>query len=327
LDEELDVVVEADGREHFPQPKRRNDLLPFIECYWLAVGRAEPTGPHQRRDRFNRLHGRALGSYGLQLLTSDQAEAFPEERIGRVAMIRSPKMVVEYALLARATPPAVGAFLADPEIDDILKLSEPPNHDRWDHESRRLEIASPDEDTAREIVRQVRKRLKDQMRKFQAQASPPRPREDRRLRFLERELGALFRPPTRDGDGQQGDAGPVEIRFREGPAAQCRTDGRIETVAKVALRLRPEADEDRMDAIVRVRIPILEDDQGREGDLLPVKVESDDAEAPGAAATEPELAVVLSKHEWLTFSVRSEGYDPGWSAKVDVEVIPDTGGR
>jgi hypothetical protein len=240
VDEELDVVVEADGREHFPQPKRRDDLLPFMECYWLAVGRAQPTGPHQRCDRFNRLHGYALGSYGLQLLAPDQAEAFPEKRIGCVAMIRSPKMVVEYAPLGRPTPPAVGAFLADPEIDDILKLSEPPNHDRWDHESRRLEIAKPEEEKAREIVRQVRKRLKDQMRRFQAQASPPRPREERRLRFLERELGALFRPPSRDGDGQAGDAGPVEMRFREGPTAQCRTDGRIETVAKLALRLRPE---------------------------------------------------------------------------------------
>jgi hypothetical protein len=326
VDEELDVVVEADGREYFPQPRRRDDLLPFIECYWLAVGRAEPTGPHQKRDRFNRLHGYALGSYGLQVLGSERAEAFPEERTGCVAMIRSPKMVVEYAPLGRVTPPAVGAFLADPEIDDILKLSEPPNHDHWDHESRRLEIAKPDEETAREIVRQVRKRLKHQMRQFQMQASPPRPREDRRLRFLERELGALFHPPSRDGDGQPGETGPVEIRFREGPTAQFRADGRIETIAKFALRLRPEAEDDRSDAIVRVRIPLLEDDQGREGDLLVVKVESDDAEAPVASGTEPEIAVVLSKNEWLTFSVRSESYDPGWTARVEIEVLPDTGG-
>jgi hypothetical protein len=143
---------------------------------------------------------------------------------------------------------------------------------------------------------------------------------------LERELGALFRPSSRDGDGQQGDTGPVEIHFREGPAARPRDGHRIETVAKVVLRLRPEADDDRMDAIVRVRVPLLEDDQGREGDLLPVKVESDDAEPPAAAGTEPELAVVLSKNEWVTISVRSEAYDPAWSAKVNVEVTPEAGG-
>jgi hypothetical protein len=235
-------------------------------------------------------------------------------------------MVVEYAPLGRPTPLAVGAFVADPEIDDILRLSEPPNHDRWDDQSRRLEIARPDEETAREIVRQVRKRLKDQMRRFQAQGNPPRPREDRRLRFLERELGALFRPASRDGGGQAADAGPVEIRFRDGPAARWCPDGRIETVAKVALRLRPDADEDRMDAVVRVRIPLLEDDQEREGDLLPLNVESDGAEPLAAGGTEPELLVVLSKNEWLTVSVRSEAYDPAWSAKVDVEVTPDAAG-
>jgi hypothetical protein len=326
VDEELDVVVEADGRQYFPQPKRRGHLLPFIECYSLAVGRAEPTGPQQRRDRFNRFYGLALGSYGLQLLASDRAEAFAEDRIGCVAMIRSPKMVVEYAPLGRAMPPAVGAFLADAQIDNILKLSEPPNHDRWDHESRRLEIAKPDEKTAREVVRQLRKRLKDQMRKFQAQAIPPRPMEDRRLRFLERELGALFRPPTRDGNGQIGDTGPVEIRFREGPAVRPRGERQIESVAKVALRLRPEAEDDRMEAIVRVRVPLLEDDQGREGDPMPVEVASNDAEPRTAAGTEPELPVVLSKNEWVTVSVRSEAYDQGWSTRVDVEVIPQGGG-
>lgn len=327
LDEELDVVVEAAGAEHFPRPKQRDDLLPFIECYSLAVGRADPAGPHQRCDKFNRYRGLSLGRYGLQVLASDRAERFPEEKVGRVAMIRSPKMVVEYALLGRQVPPAVGAFLADPDIDEILKLSEPPNHDRWDHESRRLEIAKPDEETARDIVRQVGKRLKDQLRRFQAQASPPKPREERRLRFLEGELGALFRPQMRSGDGPQGDTGPVEIRFREGPVAKWSDGDRLETVAKVALRLGTESEDDRMDAVVRVRVPLLEDDQGREGDLLPVAIELDGTEPSRARETEPELSVVLSKNEWVTFSVRSAAYEPGWSTKVDIEVIPQEEGR
>lgn len=325
LDEELDVVVEAEGKEYFPRPKQCEDLLPFIECYSLAVGRADPTGPHQKRDKFNRLKGLSLGVYGLQVLASDLTEQFPEERIGCIAMIRLPKMVVEYAQLGRAAPPAVGAFLADADIDEILKLSEPPNHDRWDQESRRLEIAKPDEETARQVVGQVRKRLKEQMRRFQAQASPPRPREEHRLRFLERELGALFRPQMRSADGVQGETGPVEIRFREGPVARQTDWGRLETTARVALRLREDSDEDPMEAIVNVRIPLLEDDQGREGDLLPVLIEFDGAEPTLAPETEPKFAAVLNKKEWLIFSVRSSAYDPVWSTKVDIEVIPYQG--
>jgi hypothetical protein len=257
LDQELEVVVELAGTGYFPHPKQRRDLLPFIECYSLAVGRAQPAGPHQKSDRFNRLKGLSLGVYALQVLDSDLAEGFPEEKLGRVAMIRSPKMVVEYAQMGRSTPPAVGAFVADSDIDDVLKLSEPPNHDRWDPESRRLEVARPDEETAREVVRHVCKRLKDQMRRFQAQASPPKPREERRLRFLERELGALFRPQLR-GDGREGETDPVEIRFREGPAIRSYGSDRIETFATVALRLRSDAEEDSTEAIVRVRVPVLD---------------------------------------------------------------------
>ena len=325
LDQELEVVVEVAGTEYFPQPKQRLDLLPFIECYSLAVGRAQPAGPHQKSDRFNRLRGLSLGIYALQVLDSDRAEDFPEEKLGCVAMIRSPKMVVEYAQMGRSAPPAVGAFVADSDIDDILKLSEPPNHDRWDPESRRLEVARPDEETAREVVRHVRKRLKDQMRRFQAQASPPRPREERRLRFLERELGALFRPQLR-GDGREGETDPVEIRFREGPAIRSYGTDRIQTFATVALRLRSDAEEDSIEAIVRVRVPVLEDDHGREGDLLPVTIESGDMDPPSAGLTEPEFPVLLSKNEWLVFSLHSGPYDPGWSTKVDVEVLSQEGG-
>lgn len=325
LDQELEVVVEVEGTEYFPQPKQRKDLLPFVECYSLAVGRAQPAGPHQKSERFRRLQELSLGVYALQVLASDLAEDFPEEKLGRIAMIRSPKMVVEYAQMGRETPAAVGVFVADSDIDDILKLSEPPNHDRWDPESRRLEVARPDENTARGVVRQVRKRLKDQMRRFQAQASPPKPREERRLRFLERELGALFRPQLR-GDGREGETDPVEIRFREGPAVRsCGRDG-IETFATVALRLRSDAEEESTECIVRVRVPVLEDDHGREGELLPVTIESDDVEPPGDALTEPEFLLLLSKNEVRTFSLRSGPYDPRWSTKVDVEVLSQEGG-
>ena len=325
LEQELEVVVEAEGTEYFPQPKQRQDLLPFIECYSLAVGRTQPAGPHQKCDRFNRLRGLSLGVYGLQVLPADLADEFPEEKLGRVALIRSPKMVVEYAQMGRPTPAAVGVFLADSDIDDILKLSEPPNHDRWDPESRRLEVAKPDEDTAREVVRQVLRRLKDQMRRLQAQASPPRPREERRLRFLERELGALFRPPMR-GDGREGVTDPVEIRFREGPAIRpCKSDS-IETFATVALRLRSDGEDDSTEAIVRVRVPVLEDDHGREGELLSVTIESDDVDLADTGQTEPEFPVQLSKSEWRVFRVRSAPYDHRWATKIDVQVESREGG-
>jgi hypothetical protein len=257
LDQELEVVVEHGGAEFFPQPKQRADLLPFIECYSLALGRAQAAGPHQKSDSFQRLRGLALGAYGFQVLPDHLLQDFPEEKLGRIALIRSPKMVVEYAEMGKAAPPTVGVFVAAPEIDDILKLSEPPNHDRWDPESRRLEVAKPDEETARLVVRQLRQRLKDHMRRFQAQASPPIPREKRRLRLLERELGALFRPQLW-GDAPEGLTDLVDTRFREAPAFRACCDASIQTFSTVAPRLRFDAEEDSTETTGRLRVHVFD---------------------------------------------------------------------
>ncbi len=61
-----------------------------------------------------------------------------------------------------------------------------------------------------------------------------------------------------DGDGTEGKTGPVEIRFREGPFARPLDEHRIETFAKVPLRLQSCAAGDSTAAIVRARIRALE---------------------------------------------------------------------
>lgn len=332
LDQELEVIVEFDGEQHFPQPKQRADLLPFIECYSLALGRAVPVGPHQRSGRFNRVERLSLGAYAFQLLNPELAQVDLEEKLGCIALIRSPKMVVQYAAMGSSALPAIGVFVADPQIDDILKLSEPPNHDRWDPESRRLELAQPDGETARKVVGRLTKRLRDQMRRFQAQASPPTPIEERRLSFLERELGALFRPQVR-GNGHEAKTDPVEVRFREGPSIRPCGEDRIETFGTVAVKLGPDAEEDSTNAVVCLRVPVLEDDHGREGELLPVKIESvrpghsgGQTEGQAEFLTEAKFPVQLSKSDWCVFTFRTEPYDPRWSTKVDVEVVAQEGG-
>jgi len=321
IDQELEVVVQVDGEELYPQPKRRQDILPYIECYSIAVGRSQPTGSHQRSERFNRHRGLSIGTYSFQVMPSDRADELSEERIGSVATIRSPKMVVDYFRIGRSSPAAVGIFVADPDIDEILKLSEPPNHDRWDPDSRRLEVAKPDESTARDVVNHVAKRLKDQMRRFQAQATPPKPREPKRIRFLERELAALFRPQSGNGDHPEAEAGPVEIRFRDGPAVERGSSG-LRATAKVAMRLRSDAEVDTADVVLRVRVPILEDENGAAGDLLPVTIRSVDLKPEPSEGSEPDFRISLSKSEWFVFTVRSAPYDPGWSTRVDVQVGP-----
>ncbi|GIW41482.1 MAG: hypothetical protein KatS3mg076_2059 [Candidatus Binatia bacterium] len=328
LEQMLEASVETEDQKLFPRPKDRPELEPFLECYSLAVGRTSPAGSHQKSDRFRRLNGLSLGCYGVTLLTPESG-LLPEDRLGTVALIRAPRMVVEYARLGRPSPPAVGTFVADEDVDEILRLSEPPTHDRWDPDSRRLETAEPDEQTARAVVRHILKRLKDQIRRLQAEASPPRHADPSGIRFLERELGSLFGRTAGSGSSPGGrPAAPVEIRFIEGPTTEPAGQDRVRTSARVSLRLREGEDGKSQSARIRLRVVILENENGIEAETLPLSVEGsqgplEKSDSDGAF----ETVVSLTPENSLEFTVRTAPYDAGWSTKLDVEVLPEGEGE
>lgn len=80
-----------------PRPKQREELRPFIDCYEMAVERSRPTGSHQRSKKLHSYQDKQLGSYGFQLLDPEKVnhEEF-QPLANTVALIRSPKMVVNY---------------------------------------------------------------------------------------------------------------------------------------------------------------------------------------------------------------------------------------
>lgn len=125
-----------------------------------------------------------------------------ENRLDTVALIRGPLMVVDYHQnwrLSATAPRAVGCFIAADAIDNILKLSEPPAHDRWDPTASRLCL---DGDQKPQIVEAVLARIKRAFRSFQNAAKPPAPPRPRRLARLERDLASWF------GVGPKGRAAP-----------------------------------------------------------------------------------------------------------------------
>lgn len=99
VEDGLDVeIYEQEKRVPPPRPRQRNDLKPFIECYDLATKRVSVAQPKsQKTGELNRIHNTSLGSYGYSILP---AEALNDEQVqektGRVALIRSPRMVVAY---------------------------------------------------------------------------------------------------------------------------------------------------------------------------------------------------------------------------------------
>jgi hypothetical protein len=301
-----------------PRPRKREELKPFIECFDLALGRAEPAGEHQKAASFYKLNGRELGRYGYQTVIEDLAEKeCLREFMNRVALIREPRMVVAYENVGRNYPPSVGVLVADKGIDNELRFSEPATHSRWDPTSSRLSQAPPE---VREVVKAVMNRLRQSFVRFQSETAPPQPRGERRLRLLERDLGAFFKaltgpvpPPPREVD-------PVSIQFQHQPHP-ISVDGKLATAAKFSVELMSRAKVDFAKPTLTVKVVLLMDDNSAEGDPLRISLESIDSKISETGTESIQVPISLTKGEPIKFDLTTEPYDPKWSTRVILNIL------
>jgi hypothetical protein len=215
------------------------------------------------------------------------------------------------------TPLVAGAFVAHADIDDILRASEPPAHDRWDPDTRRLKDAT---DRRKQIVERVLGRVKHYLKMFQSSAAPPPSPRPKKLSFLERTL-ATFLAPGRRGPPPPPPAAsaPINLGYEEEPRPTALEDGRLELTAVFTVKLKADEDIDELPVRVRVRCPLLED--GKQGDDLPIVVQSSvetaaDPERPGWTQLN------LTKGETVRFECISDPYDAAWTVKFLPEIEP-----
>ncbi|TAX97702.1 hypothetical protein ELH94_14840 [Rhizobium leguminosarum] len=317
---ELDVtVVDSKGKESFPRPKKREDLKPFIDAFYLADGQSPPNNKTDFRKSFLKVDDLALGVAGFKLLEKNRKDeyAVPEERLDSVALIRAPLMVVAYYRPWNAqNPPVVGTFFADEDIDDILRSAEPPAHDRWDPDARRLQDATGQ---SRAIVDRVLRAIKRNLRASQGAASPPPPPRPKKLTMLERTL-ANFLTPAKKGaqpPAVEPSSAPINLFYDEEPRAEAVGD-KLRLTAAFSVKLKAEEDLGDMIARVRITCPVIED--GQAGDDLRLTISS-------SATVEPDPI----KDGWSRFSLtqssvkfvcESELYDPLWTVKFVPEIEP-----
>lgn len=322
LDDELGLDVtlyEQDQRLPPPRPRKRADLRPFIECFDLAIGRSMPTGQHQKAGSFYRLHERHLGEYAFTVLGEEGAKDEQlSEKLGCVALIRRPRMVIEYMNVGGALPlPCVGAFVAGPDIDTFLKRSEPATHSKWDPKSNRLSELGPE---ARDIVVKVLQRLKTGLRQFANAAMPQAPTQELRLKSLERLLGAVFKPPTTTAGGSGASPGdPISINFVDQPHVVAEQLG-IATKGSFRVALADDADRPKVKVVVRVKCLVQEDEGVSTEDPIPVALRSDEVNGSGSAAADGGIVFELERDAKPLFTFKSAAYVRDWTTHVQVQV-------
>jgi hypothetical protein len=149
-------VIDERGEEFFPRPAKNPEIKPFLKAFSIARGESKPSSASKESlvsTGWQKSLGIKVGDFALKLMDEEEAPETEdsEEGFPKVAVMRNPRMVVEYKSYERRRIRVRGVFIASEEADPYLKLSEPAQHDHWDKKP------VPDADDEETKARQLRK--------------------------------------------------------------------------------------------------------------------------------------------------------------------------
>ena len=320
-------VVDEFGEVHYPRPRMNADLRPFIDAYEIATTRQDNKRPDAA---FRKLH--SIGAFKTPGRLGMRAEipgwSYPEhseteaevEHQSLVALVRRPRMVVEY-YVAGAKPPFVrGTFVADDSINEPLRQTEPKAHDAWQTRSTSGDVTEEHAALASELLKRIRQNVSS----WRAQLKPkPKPAERLRLPELDRIMRSLLggrgsgdRPPPAEKR-------PFSIRPGEklatGPEGQLRLEG-LAVVEFSEHHTTSGADGDLIEVSIRYRF--MED--GRVGDRADLVIAAPEHFKPVPGRSDTFRGPLVSGSS-AHFEYMSEEYDPDWTGKilVSAELVAD----
>ena len=196
-DQLMDVVIErADGSQLVPRPRSNKNLRPFLQAYGIARGLKTPEDENTERLASAKWRadqsGREYGDLALVLDTEfDLAESSEESNYGEahsptVALIRGPKMVIEYKSFS-SRHPIRGVFIASQSIDNHLRQVEPPAHNSWEKNwTKQMNKES------KAVAKATMDRIRRSVREFAQEFAPPPSSFTANLPLLGSLLGGLF---------------------------------------------------------------------------------------------------------------------------------------
>lgn len=312
-----------------PEPRERSELKPYIRCYDLVEETNVPPKESERRHTLNTWNGKKRGTLALVALPQDDPskDDKPENDTqfkNTVALIRSgPRMVVQYFDTGgRQQGDFAGVFLSHPDSERALHLSEPPSHDAWNSNSRRLDNSNSDDTNAqnRKLVKSIIDSIKSFTRKFQKDLNPNLPPKTvEGTRRLEQILAGIMSakipgspspPPPKDD--------PFQIRIDEG---RTNTTTASAVTTKIEIKLKDDAPFDNAPAIVSVRPTVVVDDDLRRTsserlNLSDVVVDGDRFDIDG----DSDIPLRIFKDRTSTVEIESEQFDRDMYADLEVSV-------
>lgn len=341
-----DVAADGTSRMLIPRPRQNRDLQPFIRGFELADRAHENPKVEEYRKDLGTSGGGAnavpLGWIGLTADTSaggwsyaiaagpddtgaDEEDAAPAvQHQSLVALVRGPRMVVEYLPIRGGAPYVRGAVIADPDVDELLRQTEPKAHDAWQFRNVDTDAAEPRAiRAASKINRQIKKHVSD----FRQRLKPPAPESsDILLPEIQRLFGAILSgkgpgpvpPPVGDSDFSIS----VTTKSKVAPDGE-----RITTTARVRICLADSfvpqgaagpSDSDIARATIRIAWQYIE---GGKASAVkqPIVIA---LPATGGWSSDGDAAAThrgTIGRERIEFSFTTDPYDADWTGRVVVE--------
>lgn len=324
-DGRITARVTDQGTTRMPRPMKDPLLKTFVDAYHLATTEQDNAKPNQTRQTFRRAtfgdRTLKLGSVGLVAEPggwsyepdADDATAESAPR-SLVALVRGPRMVVEYLDVGRSRPFVRGVFVADDDIDELLRQTEPKAHDSWE---TRLDEPGSDP-LAPQVADAVLRRVRNHVRRLRDQLKPAsRPAEDVQLPELERLFGRIFTGSGRRPPGPEVSDRPFTINVEQQVLPV--ENGRIRLRGASTFALSDHHDQDSATVDVLVSYRFVEDGGIGEEAILAVQPPSDFS----ALAERPYRFRGQLTREPAEFRFDSVSYQADWTGrlKADVEFV------
>ena len=323
------VVVDEAGDVHYPKPKSNAVLRPFISAYDVATTPQDNRRPNVRRRTLQRSGAFATpGTLGM--VAESPGWSYPDYSEGDtgvdhrslVALVRTPRMVVEYYDAGRTAPYVRGTFVADDSTNESLRLTEPKGHDAWQTESAAGDVRDDHASLARDVLSRIRSHVDSYRRELKPR---PKPADELRLPEFDRIMRVLLK-----GGGPGKSPPPVDVRpfsIQPGGRLEVGSGGRLylSGTARIEFSDHHSADPVEGDEIeVNVRYRFMEDDHL--GGYAEVDIEAPRGFAPVPGRTDTYRGR-LKPGTAVEFVYLSEDYDPSWTGRllVNAELCTDAG--
>ena len=311
------------------KPSKNPCVAPYLTAY-RGLQTDRPSGQDTKTyangtkaREFRRLGHRKLGWLAMQTLTELEAKLWKEHesersddesiQVGGVARMRPGSgMIISYQAEATSqSRPCIALFQSAEVIEQFLRISEPPTHDRWNSGEPRLNDPEHfkdkdfEPDLGRKIVSAVNNRITNQLRDFQKDEPDPAPPPEYKLKALESLLAKLMNAGNQEKAVPPGPPKPFSVSVIP---KRRESKGILKDEADIKVKLNDDYPNDSLD----IKLDITRDLIGVQSSERPVGrlnctvVDQESGESINGEFV--EFSLTLKKGEVVKLHATGDGY-------------------